>query len=304
MRHFKFFGGVCLFLASNSCQGFVALRLGPSPVRSLVRQSNFPTRTTFSIYKPKKCKFRMLSEQQDAMEGIRNSMRNLQRDILADFRGNTSGFLFKSAVAVVSASVLVNIVGSALLFVLLPAVAVTSFIVFAATAQFIFMMAAVGSLLLFAAPVVLAPISVAFMALPLLGVAWLLSSQAPALLNSVDDQAQGQVNGVGSKNSEIIDVEYIEKNAAEEDLRAFDERLGTKSWNAANQQQQELSLNTERLVDILALYGLSEYATVFRRNRIDGKVAKSLTEEELINMGVLAIGDRKRMIALFKSLSQ
>ena len=49
--------------------------------------------------------------------------------------------------------------------------------------------------------------------------------------------------------------------------------------------------------------GLGEYAEAFAKNKIDGDVLPSLTGDDLKEMGVAAVGDRRRLLRAIASLS-
>jgi len=49
---------------------------------------------------------------------------------------------------------------------------------------------------------------------------------------------------------------------------------------------------------------IGNYATLFQSHRIDGSVAHRITDDDLKDMGITAIGDRHRIIAALESLKQ
>ena len=50
--------------------------------------------------------------------------------------------------------------------------------------------------------------------------------------------------------------------------------------------------------------GLGEYAEAFASNKIDRDVLPSLTGDDLKEMGVAAVGDRRRLLSAIASLSR
>ncbi len=49
--------------------------------------------------------------------------------------------------------------------------------------------------------------------------------------------------------------------------------------------------------------GLGEYAEAFANNKIDGDVLRSPSGDDLKEMGVAAVGDRRRLLRAIASLS-
>src|ERR1700722_18661254 len=55
--------------------------------------------------------------------------------------------------------------------------------------------------------------------------------------------------------------------------------------------------------DWLRSLGLGQYETAFRENEIDGDVLPTLTGEDLKELGVVALGHRRKLLTAFAELS-
>ena len=55
------------------------------------------------------------------------------------------------------------------------------------------------------------------------------------------------------------------------------------------------------LRQLLQEHGLEEYADILEANAVDLDVAADLTEEDLVQLGVQRLGDRKRLIRAFQT---
>eukprot|EP00871_Galdieria_phlegrea_P003582 jgi/Galph1/4224/GphlegSOOS_G2939.1 len=82
----------------------------------------------------------------------------------------------------------------------------------------------------------------------------------------------------------------------QDDLERFDSRLRMKT------KPVDIKFWTiDDIVDELETAGLGEYACHFREHRIDGRILSQLNETNLKeDLKVEKLGDRKRMIALFR----
>jgi hypothetical protein len=58
------------------------------------------------------------------------------------------------------------------------------------------------------------------------------------------------------------------------------------------------------IAEWLEIQGLGEYAEAFARNKIDRDVLSSLTGEDLKEMGVATVGDRRRLLDAITVLSR
>jgi hypothetical protein len=84
---------------------------------------------------------------------------------------------------------------------------------------------------------------------------------------------------------------------SQEQLQQFDRRLAQKT-------RKPLALwSVEDVVAELIASGMEEYVATVREHRIDGSVWMQLTEENWRDdLGVYKLGDRKRLMALFRRL--
>lgn len=109
---------------------------------------------------------------------------------------------------------------------------------------------------------------------------------------------------VAELNVPEIDSKTLKRMAKEREKEEKRNRRMSKSYNEMGDMQKGAKWKISDVCDWLVAMDMAEYVSTFKKNRIDGVALLNLSENDLKELGVLAVGARKKILQAIQVLNE